>query len=224
MLGPALRAVNDATCAEEGTDRAAISAAWHPGRSCCRTKTRSGATRPALTREFRSPTRIRGPTKSAARESTTGADIRTFGGDAGDETFTAQDDWARRCPDIALNGSPTAPDSYVAANKIDQRSFLGDWCNQAGAGIGARPQAQPFGSSDHVIAFVWIKPPGESDGDYPTSGHSHGDPHCDPAGTNTDGNGGTYPTGSLAGADVPAGQWYAAEFKQLVANAYPALS
>ena len=147
-----------------------------------------------------------------------------FPGSIGFLIDTSRNGWGGPNRPTQLNSSPTTPDSYVAANKIDQRSFRGDWCNQAGAGIGARPQAQPFGSADHVIAFVWIKPPGESDGDYPASGHSHGDPHCDPSGTNTDGNGGTYPTGSLAGADVPAGQWYAAEFKQLVANAYPALS
>ncbi|HEY2697657.1 MAG TPA: glycoside hydrolase family 6 protein [Pseudonocardiaceae bacterium] len=136
---------------------------------------------------------------------------------------TSRNGWGGASRPTQLNGSPTSPDAYVAANKIDQRSFRGDWCNQAGAGIGARPQADPFGTSDHVIAFVWIKPPGESDGDYPASGHTHGDPHCDPAGTNTDGNGGTYPTGALAGADIPAGQWYAAEFQQLVGNAYPTL-
>ena len=53
--------------------------------------------------------------------------------------------------------------------------------------------------------------------------HNHGDPHCDPAGTNTDGNGGTYSTGSLSTGDVAAGQWFAAEFQQEVQNAYPAL-
>ena len=137
---------------------------------------------------------------------------------------TSRNGWGGANRPTQLNSSPSTPDSYVAANKIDQRPFRGDWCNQAGAGIGARPQAQPFGSSDHVIAYVWIKPPGESDGDYPTASHSHGDPHCDPNGTNTDGNGGTYSTGSLAAGDVPAGQWYAAEFQQLVSDAYPSLS
>ena len=111
----------------------------------------------------------------------------------------------------------------MAANKIDQRPFRGDWCNQNGAGIGARPTAQPFGARAHIIAFVWIKPPGESDGDYPTATHTHGDPHCDPNSTNTDGNGGTYPTGAIPGFDVPAGQWFAAQFQQLVTNAFPAI-
>jgi cellulose 1,4-beta-cellobiosidase len=136
---------------------------------------------------------------------------------------TSRNGWGGPNRPTALNSSPTTATAYVAANKIDQRPFRGDWCNQNGAGIGARPQAQPFGTSSPIIAYVWIKPPGESDGDYPTSTHSHGDPHCDPAGSNTDGNGGTYATGSFPGFDVPAGQWFGAEFQQLVTNAYPAL-
>jgi cellulose 1,4-beta-cellobiosidase len=140
---------------------------------------------------------------------------------------TSRNGWGGPSRPTALNSSPTTPDTYVAANKIDQRPFRGDWCNQNGAGIGAVPQAQPFGASDHVIAFVWIKPPGESDGDYPTATHSHGDPHCDPNGTNTDnpnGTGNVHPTGSFPGFDIPAGQFFPAEFQQLVTNAFPPLS
>ena len=111
--------------------------------------------------------------------------------------------------------------TYVADNKIDKRPFRGDWCNQNNAGIGARPTDQPLGASSPIEAYVWIKPPGESDGDYPTATHAHGDPHCDPNGTNTDGNGGTYSTGSIPGFDVPAGQWFAAEFQMLVKQRLP---
>jgi cellulose 1,4-beta-cellobiosidase len=136
---------------------------------------------------------------------------------------TSRNGWGGPLRPTALNSSPTTPDTYVAANKVDRRAFRGNWCNQNGAGIGERPAAQPFGASSHVIGFVWVKPPGESDGDYPTASHSHGDPHCDPASTNSDGNGGTYPTGAIPGYDVPAGQWFAAQFQQLVTNAYPAL-
>ena len=136
---------------------------------------------------------------------------------------TSRDGWGGPLRPTALNSTPTTAAAYVAANKIDQRPFRGDWCNQNNAGIGARPTDQPFGSSSPVLAYVWIKPPGESDGDYPTSTHSHGDPHCDPNGTNTDGNGNTYSTGSIPGYDVAAGQWFAAEFQMLVKNAYPAL-
>ncbi|MFC5908792.1 glycoside hydrolase family 6 protein [Streptacidiphilus monticola] len=136
---------------------------------------------------------------------------------------TSRNGWGGSARPTALNSSPTNVNDYVAANKVDQRPFRGDWCNVNGAGIGYRPTALPYGSSDPVIAYVWVKPPGESDGDYPTATHTHGDPHCDPNGTQSDGNGGTYPTDAIPGYDVPAGQWFAAQFQQLVNNAYPAL-
>jgi cellulose 1,4-beta-cellobiosidase len=134
---------------------------------------------------------------------------------------TSRNGWGPTHPTTITSASDV--NTYVSDNKIDKRPFRGDWCNQNNAGIGARPTDQPFGSSSPVLAFVWIKPPGESDGDYPTSTHTHGDPHCDPNGTNTDGNGGTYSTGSIPGFDVPAGMMYPAEFQMLVKNAFPAL-
>ncbi|WP_187365864.1 glycoside hydrolase family 6 protein [Trebonia kvetii] len=134
---------------------------------------------------------------------------------------TSRNGWGPTHPTTITAASDV--NTYVTDNKIDKRPFRGDWCNQNNAGIGARPTDQPLGGSSPILAYVWTKPPGESDGDYPTSTHSHGDPHCDPSGTNTDGNGGTYSTGSIPGFDVPAGQWYAAEFQMLVKNAFPAL-
>jgi cellulose 1,4-beta-cellobiosidase len=113
--------------------------------------------------------------------------------------------------------------TFVNATKVDRRPFRGDWCNQYGAGLGPFPQANPNSSFTHLYAYVWIKPPGESDGDYPTATHSHGDPHCDPNGTNTDGNGNTYPTNAFPGYDIPAGNWFPAQFTQLVQNANPAV-
>ena len=134
---------------------------------------------------------------------------------------TSRNGWGPTHPTTITSASDV--NTYVADNKIDKRPFRGDWCNQNNAGIGARPTDQPFGSSSPIQAFVWIKPPGESDGDYPTSTHTHGDPHCDPNGTNTDGNGGTYSTGSIPGFDVAAGLMFPAEFQMLVKNAFPAL-
>jgi cellulose 1,4-beta-cellobiosidase len=136
---------------------------------------------------------------------------------------TSRNGWGGSTRPTALNSTPTNVTAYVAANKVDQRTFRGDWCNVNGAGIGYRPTAQPYGTTDPIIAYVWIKPPGESDGDYPSGTHTHGDPHCDPNGTQSDGNGNTYPTGAIPGYDIPAGNWFAAQFQQLVANAYPAL-
>ncbi|MFE9426602.1 glycoside hydrolase family 6 protein [Kitasatospora sp. NPDC006697] len=133
---------------------------------------------------------------------------------------TSRNGWGGSARPTSLNSTPTNVNSYVSANKVDQRPFRGDWCNVNGAGIGARPQATPFGSTNPIIAYVWVKPPGESDGDYPTATHPHGDPHCDPNGTQTDGTN-SYPTDAIPGYDVPAGQWFGAQFQQLVQNAYP---
>jgi cellulose 1,4-beta-cellobiosidase len=124
---------------------------------------------------------------------------------------------------------PTGPSSstdlntFVSQSKVDQRPFRGDWCNQNNAGLGAFPKASPNPAFTHLYAYVWIKPPGESDGDYPTATHSHGDPHCDPNGTVSDGNGHKYPTNSIPGFDIPAGHWFPAQFKMLVQNAFPAV-
>ncbi|HEX6519596.1 MAG TPA: glycoside hydrolase family 6 protein [Streptosporangiaceae bacterium] len=134
---------------------------------------------------------------------------------------TSRNGWGPTHPTTITQASDV--NTYVSDNKIDARPFRGDWCNINGAGIGARPTDEPFGTSSPVMAFVWIKPPGFSDGDYPTSTHSHGDPHCDPNGTQTDGNGNTYPTDAIPGFDVAAGLWFPAEFQMLVKNAFPGL-
>jgi cellulose 1,4-beta-cellobiosidase len=134
---------------------------------------------------------------------------------------TSRNGWGGPARPAAQNNTPTTAAAFVAANKIDQRVFRGNWCNQNGAGIGAIPQANPAGVNSHIFAYVWVKPPGESDGDFPSSTHTHGDPHCDPNSTNTDGNGNTFPTGSIPGFDIPAGQFFPAQFQQLVSNSFP---
>jgi cellulose 1,4-beta-cellobiosidase len=106
-------------------------------------------------------------------------------------------------------GPMTDVDAYVNGGRIDRRTHAGNWCNQNGAGIGERPKTVGTGGID---AYVWVKPPGESDGD------SH-DQMCDP---NYGGNAqnGHSPTNALPGAPK-AGQWFSDEFKMLLRNAYP---
>ena len=118
-------------------------------------------------------------------------------------------------------GASTSTDvnTFVSQSKVDQRDFRGEWCNIKNAGIGARPQDNP---APGIQAFVWIKPPGESDGTYPAFSGT-GDPHCDPNGSYTDGNGVSYPDDALPDSP-PAGQFFPAAFRQLVANADPAIS
>ena len=64
--------------------------------------------------------------------------------------------------------------------RLDRRIHLGNWCNQSGAGLGERPKAAPGAGID---AYVWIKPPGESDGaskEIPNNEGKGFDRMCDP--------------------------------------------
>jgi len=116
--------------------------------------------------------------------------------------------------------SATTIDTYVDESRIDRRTHRGAWCNPAGAGIGERPQATPAGYSDsHLDAFVWVKPPGESDGsssDIPNDEGKGFDRMCDPTFVSPKLE--NQLTGALPGAPV-SGKWFSAQFQELVANA-----
>ncbi|HEU5156666.1 MAG TPA: glycoside hydrolase family 6 protein [Streptosporangiaceae bacterium] len=111
--------------------------------------------------------------------------------------------------------------TFINESRVDRRPHLGDWCNQSGAGIGERPRANPATGID---AYVWVKPPGESDGASQPIDNDEGkgfDQMCDP---NYGGNvrNGNSPTGALPNAPL-SGHWFPAQFRQLVANAFPPL-
>ncbi len=40
-----------------------------------------------------------------------------------------------------------------------------DWCNPTGRAYGTDPAPAPVGDAEHLDAYVWVKPPGESDGE-----------------------------------------------------------
>jgi cellulose 1,4-beta-cellobiosidase len=109
--------------------------------------------------------------------------------------------------------------------RIDKRIHKGNWCNPSGAGIGERPVAAPAAGFD---AYVWVKPPGESDGSsslIPTGPDNPAgkgfDRMCDPTYTGNSLNGNNL-TGALPNAPV-SGRWFPSQFIQLVQNAYPPL-
>ncbi|NGO11154.1 cellulose 1,4-beta-cellobiosidase [Streptomyces sp. HC44] len=118
-------------------------------------------------------------------------------------------------------GATTNVNTYVDGGRYDRRIHLGNWCNQSGAGLGERPQAAPATGID---AYVWMKPPGESDGSSTAIDNTEGkgfDRMCDP----------TYPgnprnnnnmSGALPNAPL-SGHWFSAQFQELMKNAYPAL-
>ncbi|GIJ52157.1 glucanase [Virgisporangium aliadipatigenens] len=118
-------------------------------------------------------------------------------------------------------GPTTSVDNYVNGGRVDRRIHAGNWCNQSGAGLGERPRANPASGID---AYVWIKPPGESDGSSKEIPNNEGkgfDRMCDPTYGGNDRNGNN-PTGALDGAPI-SGAWFPAQFAQLMQNAYPAL-
>lgn len=89
--------------------------------------------------------------------------------------------------------------------KAKSRDIWGSWCNVKAAGIGERPRVAPAPGID---AYVWVKPPGESDGV-----SSSDAPRFDTSCQSND---------SMLEAPQ-AGEWFHKHFKSLVINATPAL-
>ena len=121
----------------------------------------------------------------------------------------------------AAASTSTDVNTFVNQSRIDRRIHAGNWCNQAGAGLGERPRANPEPGID---AYVWVKPPGESDGSSSLIPNNEGkgfDRMCDPTYTGNERNGNSA-TGALANAPI-SGAWFSAQFRELMANAYPAL-
>ncbi|HEV7610047.1 MAG TPA: glycoside hydrolase family 6 protein [Steroidobacteraceae bacterium] len=122
---------------------------------------------------------------------------------------------------------PTGPSTLadlnarIDASRIDRRIHKGNWCNPSGAGLGERPRAAPATGID---AYVWIKPPGESDGASSVIANDEGkgfDRMCDPTyGGNARNNNNM--TGALPNAPL-SGHWFQAQFQQLMQNAFPPL-
>ncbi|MEU2272350.1 glycoside hydrolase family 6 protein [Streptomyces olindensis] len=136
---------------------------------------------------------------------------------------TSRNGWGGSARPTAESTS-TVLDTYISQSKVDRRTHRGLWCNVNGAGLGQPPQASPAGHPDsHLDAFLWVKPPGESDGaskDIPNDEGKRPDPMCNP--TYTAPNAGGNPTGAMPDAPL-AGHWFHEQFSMLVRNAYPAV-
>src|SRR6185295_682503 len=117
-------------------------------------------------------------------------------------------------PDRPTGASPTTDlNWFVDRSRIDRRYHIANWCNQAGAGLGERPRAVPAAGID---AYVWMKPPGESDGSSdplrPETDNRLLQPMCDPLYGGGVRNG-YNPTGALPLAP-PAGEWFPESFRR----------
>lgn len=101
----------------------------------------------------------------------------------------------------AAQSDSTDTNTFVNESRVDRRPQRSNWCNQA-SGMGYRPESAPQPGID---AYVWIKPPGESDGDALL------DPMCNPA------------VGNAMPNAPTAGLWFSDGFQVLLQKAYPPL-
>ncbi|MFF0310495.1 glycoside hydrolase family 6 protein [Streptosporangium sp. NPDC004379] len=134
---------------------------------------------------------------------------------------TSRNGWGGSARPAAPSTS-TDVNTFVDQSRVDRRIHAGNWCNQKGAGLGERPQANPAPGLD---AYVWIKPPGESDGSSSAIPNDEGkgfDRMCDPTYTGNARNGNNL-SGALPNAPI-SGQWFSAQFQELLKNAYPAIN
>jgi len=127
------------------------------------------------------------------------------------------------CRPTATSTDTSSLDNYVNKSRIDRRPAKGNWCNQNGAGLGKLPLTAPAAPYQ---AYLWIKPPAESDGSSeliptgPDNPDGKGfDRMCDPTygGNNLNQN---KNTNALPNAPV-SGRWFQAQWDQLVANKFP---
>lgn len=85
------------------------------------------------------------------------------------------------------------------------RTKWGNWCNVKGAGLGERPRVAP---APLIDAYLWVKPPGESDGTADKAA-ARFDENC---------------VSPDAAPEAPeAGDWFQPYFVELVKNAQPPL-
>ncbi|WP_279588750.1 glycoside hydrolase family 6 protein [Actinophytocola oryzae] len=143
-----------------------------------------------------------------------------FGSNIGMLIDTSRNGWGGSARPTAASTS-TDPITFMNQSRIDRRIHLGNWCNQSGAGLGERPRSAPATGID---AYVWIKPPGESDGSSSQIPNDEGkgfDRMCDPTYTGNPRNQNNM-SGALPNAPL-SGHWFSAQFQQLMQNAYPAL-
>jgi endoglucanase len=120
-----------------------------------------------------------------------------------------------------LNVAPYGVAPYDQPASVLSALTTGDWCNPPGAGLGLRPTANT--GVPLLDAYLWVKTPGESDG------------QCDSAGGARGWDYSVYDPWGITGAaettfdplwgttDPAAGAWFGAQALQLAQNANPPL-
>ncbi|HEX6353023.1 glycoside hydrolase family 6 protein [Actinophytocola sp.] len=148
------------------------------------------------------------------------ADSQCFDANIGMLIDTSRNGWGGSARPTSASTS-TDPITFMNQSRIDRRIHLGNWCNQSGAGLGERPRANPAAGID---AYVWMKPPGESDGSSTAIPNNEGkgfDRMCDPTYTGNPRNNNNM-SGALPNSPL-SGHWFSAQFQELMRNAFPRL-
>ena len=132
--------------------------------------------------------------------------------------------------DTSRNGQGRNTMTGYAAAPYDQPASVittlqsGEWCNNPGAGLGLRPTADT--GVPLVDAYLWVKTPGESDGQCDASGGVRAwdyTAYTQPGWPTTASDQQLFDP--LWGTDDPAaGDWFAQQALQLVQNANPPLT
>lgn len=131
--------------------------------------------------------------------------------------------------DTSRNGRGAPSMARYAASPFNQpadvvaRLSAGSWCNPPGAGLGYRPTAD----TGHALvdAYLWVKPPGESDGQCSAQGGARAwdyGAYTRPGWPSTTGDQQTFdPLWGMV--DPPAGQWFPRQALRLAELARPSL-
>ncbi|KAG6963716.1 hypothetical protein JG688_00008039 [Phytophthora aleatoria] len=113
---------------------------------------------------------------SASKVATAMKDIGTSGRVKGvtinTSNYRSNDECAGYCTNFQTAMGSTDMKCIVDTSRNYNGSPTSDWCNVPTAGIGKPPTSETGVSN--VDYFMWIKPPGESDGECPTGGTSAG--------------------------------------------------
>ncbi|KAG2773206.1 hypothetical protein PC129_g14931 [Phytophthora cactorum] len=113
---------------------------------------------------------------SASKVATAMKDIGTSGRVNGvtinTSNYRSNDECAGYCTNFQTAMGSTDMKCIVDTSRNYNGSPTSDWCNVPTAGIGKPPTSETGVSN--VDYFMWIKPPGESDGKCPTGGTSAG--------------------------------------------------
>ena len=120
-----------------------------------------------------------------------------------------------------LNTAPYAASPYNQPPEVIAALNGGSWCNPYGAGLGLRPSANT--GVPLLDAYLWVKPPGQSDGACDIAGGARAWDYTqyNPWGLSGDAANHFDPLWGLV--DPPAGAWFPEQALQLVRNATPRL-